>query len=68
MSFLPSIQIFKKKIVSKATCKDGNNYLLAMSKFGTHMQEEIDLYITRNRLNEASFRHKLDPIEKKGNM
>ena len=27
------------------------------------MQDDINLYVTRNRLNNASFRQKLDPIE-----
>ena len=35
-----------------------------MSEFGQEVQGEIDLYVTNNRLNEASFRRKFDPILK----
>ena len=41
-----------------------NKYLLATSEFGQEIQDEIDLYVTIDRLNEASFRRKLDPISK----
>ena len=33
-----------------------------MSEFGQEVQGEIDLYVTNNRLNEASFRRKFDPF------
>ena len=39
-------------------------YLFTTSVFGNKVQGEIDLYVTNNRLNEASFRRKLDPISK----
>lgn len=55
---------FQRKIVSEAPNENVKNYLLATSKFGKCMQEDINLYITRDRLNEASFRRKLDPIAK----
>ena len=35
-----------------------------VSEFGEEIQGETDLYVTNNRLNEASFRHRLDPISK----
>ena len=38
--------------------------LLATSNFGEEIQGELDLYVTNNRLNEASFRRRLDPISK----
>ena len=38
--------------------------MLATSEFGQEIHEEINLYVTNNRLNEASFRQKLDPISK----
>ena len=38
--------------------------MLATSDFGEEIQSEIDLCITRDRLNKASFRRKLDPISK----
>ena len=39
-------------------------YLLATSNFGKGMQDDINLFVTRDRLNNASFRQKLVPIEK----
>ena len=44
--------------------EDIKNYLLAISNFGKGTQDYINLYITRHRLNNASFRQKLDPIAK----
>ena len=44
--------------------EDVKNFLLVASKFGQEMQGEIDLYITKDRLNKASFRWKFDPISK----
>ena len=55
----PSIQIFKVKfhffisisnfvsILFEFTSKDVKKYLLAISSFGRHMQEDMDIYITR---------------------
>ena len=40
------------------------NYLLATSNLGKGMQDDISLYVTRDKLNNASFRQKLDLIEK----
>ena len=40
-------------------------FLLSASDFGEEIQGELDLYVTNNRLNEASFRRRLDPISKK---
>ena len=39
-------------------------YLLATSDFSKGMQDDINHYITRNRINNASFRQKLDAIVK----
>ena len=36
--------------------------MLATSEFGQEIQGEIDLYVTNDRLNKASFRQKVDPI------
>ena len=47
---------FQRKIVYEAPSEDVKNYLLATSEFSKRMQEDIDLYITHNRPNEASFR------------
>ena len=34
------------------------------SEFAKGMQDDINLYVIRDRLNNASFRQKLDPIAK----
>ena len=39
-------------------------YILATSNFGKGMQDDINLFVTCDRLNNASFRQKLVPIEK----
>lgn len=55
---------FQQKVVSETPWEDVKNFLIATSQFGEEIQGEIDLYVTNNRLNEASFRRKLDPIAK----
>ena len=40
------------------------NFLLGTSDYARGIQSDIDLYVTRGRRNLASFRRKLDPIEK----
>ena len=42
--------------------EDVTEFLLATSDFGEEIQGELDLHVTNNRLNEASFRRRLDPI------
>ena len=37
---------------------------MTTSKFGKEIEGEINSYVTNNRLNEASFRRKLDLISK----
>ena len=44
--------------------KDIKKFLSATSNFGEEIQGELDLCVTNNRLNEASFRRRLDPISK----
>ena len=44
--------------------EDIPKYLLATSDFAKGFQNDINLYVTRNRLNNASFRQKLDPKAK----
>ena len=44
--------------------KDVKKFVLANSDFGEEIQGELDLYVTNNRLNKASFRRRLDPISK----
>ena len=39
-------------------------YLLATSDFAKSMQTDINHYVTRDIINDASFRQKLDPISK----
>ena len=39
-------------------------YILATSDFAKSIQTDINHYVTRDRLNNASFRQKLDPIRK----
>ena len=41
--------------------EDVQKYLFANSNFGKGMQDDINLYVTHDRLNNASFRQKLDP-------
>ena len=55
---------FQKNIASKDPKKDIKYFLLATSDFGQEIQRPIDLYVTQDRLNEASFRRKLDLILK----
>ena len=43
---------------------DTKNFLLGTSDYARSIQSDIDLYVTRGRQNQASFRRKLDPIEK----
>ena len=43
---------------------DVQKYLLATSDFAKGMQNDINHYVTRDRLNNASFRQMLDPISK----
>ena len=43
---------------------DIKNFLLGTSDYARVIQSNIDLYVTRGRHNQASFRRKLDPIEK----
>ena len=55
---------FQRKIISEALNEDVRSYLLATTEFGQEIQFDIDFYITRDKLNQASFRRKLDPIAK----
>ena len=44
--------------------KDIKKFLLATSDFGEEIQGGLDLCVTNNRLNEASFRRRFDKISK----
>ena len=43
---------------------DIQKYLLATSDFAKSMQTDINHYVTKDRINDASFRQKVDPISK----
>ena len=43
---------------------DVQKYLLGISDFAKSIQTDINHYVTRDRINNASFRQKLDPISK----
>ena len=42
--------------------EDVQKYILATSDFAKDMQTDINHYVTRDRINNASFRQKLDKI------
>ena len=44
--------------------EDVQKYILAMSDFGKSIQTDVNQYVTRDRINDASFRQRLDPISK----
>ena len=44
---------------------DLQKYILATPGFAKSVQADINHYVTRDRINGASFREKLDPISKK---
>ena len=44
--------------------EDAQKYLLATSDFANSIQTDINHYVTTDRINDASFRQKLDPISK----
>ena len=44
--------------------EDIQKYILATSDFTKGMQNDINHYVTRDGINNASFRQKLDPISK----
>ena len=43
---------------------DVQKYILATSDFSKGMQSDINHYVTKDRINNTSFRQKLDPISK----
>ena len=44
--------------------EDLQKYILATSDFAKGIQTDINLYVTGDRINNASFQQKLDPISK----
>ena len=55
---------FQQQLVNNPLSEDVKKFLLATSNFGEEIQGELDLYVTNNRLNEANFKRRLDPISK----
>ena len=57
---------FYGKIASDANIpsEDAQKYILVISDFAKGIQTDINDYVTRDRINNASFRQKLDPISK----
>ena len=55
---------FQQQLVTNPLSEDVKKFLLAIRNFGEERQGELDLYVTNNRLNEASFRRRLDLISK----
>ena len=54
----------RKAADTNIAAEDVQKYLLATSDFGKGTQNNINLYVKWDRLNNASFRQKLDRIEK----
>ena len=44
--------------------EDVQKYILVTSDFAKSIQTDINHYVTRDRINDASFREKLDPMSK----
>ena len=44
--------------------EDVQKYILATSDYSKSIQTDINHYVTKDRINDASFRQKLDPISK----
>ena len=44
--------------------EDVQKYILATSDFAKDIQTDINHYVTRDRINKASFKQKFDPISK----
>ena len=61
---LPSTITSKILAEGQPLTDDINNFLLGTSDYARGIQSDIELYVTRGRHNRASFRCKLDPIEK----
>ena len=61
---LPSTVASKILAEGQPLTDDIKNFLLGTSDYAKGIKSDIDLYSTRGRHNQASFRRKLDPIEK----
>lgn len=49
---------------SNIRTEDVQKYILATSDFAMEIQTDFNHYVTRDRINNASFRQKLDPVSK----
>ena len=49
---------------SNIPSEDVQKYILANSNFAKGIQTDINYYVTQDRINNASFRQKLDPVSK----
>ena len=55
----------QQQLLSEMPSEDVKKFLLTTNALGKEIQGEIDLYVINSRLNEASFKRKLDPVSKK---
>ena len=55
---------FQQQLFNNPLSEDVKKFLLATRNFGEEIQGVLDLYVTNNRLNKASFRRRLNPILK----
>ena len=62
--YLPSVVAQKIVAQNEPLTDDVKNFLLGTSDYAQEIQSDIDLYVTRGKHNEASFRRRFDPIEK----
>ena len=63
---IDTISDFYSRIAADADIlkEDVEKYILATSDFAKSIQTDINHYVTRDRINNASFRQRLDPISK----
>ena len=61
-----NISDFYSRITADADIprEDVQKYILATSDFAKSIQTDINHYVTKDRINDASFRQRLDPISK----
>ena len=61
---IDTISDFYSRIAADADIpkEDVQKYILATSDFAKSIQTDINHYVTRDRINNASFRQRLDPI------
>ena len=57
---------FYRKIANDTNIppEDVQKYILATNNFAKEMKTDINNYVTKDRIKNASFRQKLDPIKK----